>query len=328
MRYPNDPRQNFSRSSRGQGLIEYCITGSLIALVCVAGMMILGGNFQQHLVALKTDMTGSAKNAQLVSTQTQATQAAQQGAVNAANQQASQGTIPTYTPPPPPVAPAPTVPEPVTGTTPPPSTTPPATGTAAPPPGTIAKPAANQDQMCTADGWCVNVPDKSVTDAAMTAGTLGTQMTHMIADVFTQIAQQLQATPGADPSLITMITNLANKGHTLADMQDAIEEPKGTFQQILNSKDNMAPTLDSFNSQYSQLQTYLANHPTALPKEMQAVIGFEANQIDALVSSYSFTMPDSQHVEWSWRRSRELTTQSANTICTNGGNTSTCLKST
>lgn len=204
----------------------------------------------------------------------------------------------------------------------------------------IPPPQAGQNQFCTASGWCVNVPDTSNVNLAGTTGSLGGELSQQMADVIAQIALQLQQDPNTDPTLLNLVTQLANQGHTIGDEElrlannCPVNSYCGSYEYIGVVSQNTQPIQDAttqFNTLHQQLQDYLATHPNALPPEMQNTINFEAAEIKNISSGFSnqwdpnWNIYDGNIYNFNPPNGGLLTHQDANTICANGGN-GTCYQ--
>lgn len=170
---------------------------------------------------------------------------------------------------------------------------------------------AQQQSVCFKEGVCVTIPVVNTSNTASTAGVLGGQLTHEFASVFEQIALQLSQEPKADNRLVSLITQLANGGHTIADSQQSLLslcQPGAACNSttsVLQTKNapsqkataNQATPVQqylqeignntlSFQDQYTQLQSYLATHPDALSSSLQQLIATEVTQINTIASAY------------------------------------------
>jgi Flp pilus assembly pilin Flp len=189
-----------------------------------------------------------------------------------------------------------------------------------PPPGT------GQEQICFQSGYCANIP--VIDGTTVTTGANGGQMTHQFADVLSQIALQLQADPNADPTLLSLITELANRGHNVG----------GAEQQFFDSCSAScdSPTLSTFSGvlqlsrdrltqQSVALQNYLNDKPDMLPQELQSLIYLQVDQIYQLQTPFLNVAARSQPYDLN-TMPITLTHQSANTICGSGGDTGVCVQ--
>ncbi len=275
------------RIASGQSLTEYCFIGALILVASIGILLALGGNLNGALASLKGDLQSHIN-----------------GAANANG--GGQNQQPTIDPNGP--------------------------GQVIPPPQ------AGQNQFCTASGWCVNVPDTSNVNLAGTTGSLGGEISQQMADVIAQIALQLQQDPNTDPALLNLVTQLANQGHAVgnAEVELATNCPLSTYcgtyvGTYSQNTSFIQDATNTFNTTHQQLQQYLATHPNALPIEMQNTIHFEVSEINSISSGFSnhwderWQIYDGNVYDFNPPNGGQLTHQSANTICSNGGN-GTCYQ--
>lgn len=288
--------------ARGQSVSEYGLAAALIAMLGLAATVSLGDAVSKQFAG----MTSGMKTKPQIAVAVQPTvPAAAQKNPSSSPSSGSQNQAPSSQPAPS-TAPSPAASKP---------------GTTLPPP------TSKQDQLCTSGSWCVNVPDTKTVDAAFTAGALGaSQLSHAMAATFKQIADQLKATPGADSSLVDMITRMSNLGHGIGDMQAGLKSSTSNYNTIVNAQDGMASNMANMKSLQKNLNDYLAKNPGALPPEMKNVINYEVGQIGALVNCFSFSDTGSR-AEWEYNPNRSTVThQSANNICSSGGDSSKCMK--
>jgi hypothetical protein len=193
----------------------------------------------------------------------------------------------------------------------------------------LPPPGPGQQQVCFQSGTCVNIP--VVDSTTLTAGANGGQLTHQFADVLSQIALQLQADPNADPQVSTLVTRIANAGHTMGNTEASFIQSyeccasTNYTSNLSGLSDSIEHTQADFNLNHQLLSDYLSSNPNSLPPELQSMIALEVGQInqlavngflDASVISGALP-PNSQAVT--------LTHQDSNTICNSGGDTSVCV---
>jgi hypothetical protein len=176
----------------------------------------------------------------------------------------------------------------------------------------------SEEALCTGSGLCVNVPVVPPGGQVETAGAIGGELTTQFSNTLEQIAQQLESIDEYDDyaNLTQMITDLANKGHQIADLQgdmtqefqeillqmgaddSAINNFGMEFQGSSNIPDQLADELNPYltainglNGLSSQLdqqlitfQNELQNYPDLVNNnpELFALIDLEVNQIKAI----------------------------------------------
>jgi len=312
--------------TRGVALSEYGIILALILLIGIGALMLLG----KSVSSVFSGMVVGWKPSEVASPNLAAIPAA----VN-------------------PSEPAPANPAgPVTGES--------AGGPVAGPGNVLPRPTAGQQRVCLENGWCANIPvvkEQTLTD---TTGSLGVKLTYQFADVLSQIAEQVAAMPDADPGLVNLITVLANHGHTLGDKEAAVHglcqpgqqcadpaaagNPDSGMQvnddsststnstQVRSALQAIATQAGRFSAANDAVQSYLATHPNAIPPEMQSLLKFEATEILNIGNAYdprelkTALSNGAADVNWNYAYNPQITHQSANTICQNGGNQSKCIQ--
>lgn len=175
-------------------------------------------------------------------------------------------------------------------------------------------------QVCSGS-FCVNLPGVQVAGANGAGGTAA-----KLAGVLQQIAAFLKANPDADPALVSMITNLANLGHTTADGMTKV----GTCQDGTDCGGSLQVGLSElqqgsadFAQQAKAVQAFLAAHPQTLPPEMQQVVNGESNLILSYAAGFNIT-----GTSWTYTNGpvAQATDTSSNNICRNGGAPPACVK--
>ena len=216
-------------------------------------------------------------------------------------------------------------------------------GNVVPPPG------PGEEQACLSGGYCVNIPTiPGGTRLSSTTGALGGQLTHGMANAIRQIGDQLRADPDTDPTLLNLITQLANNGHGIGDSIDNANTwcPPGVncgqlaadgsqVSSILRQNlGNIDHSQSGFQSTHQELQAYLAAHPGALPPAVVGVINAEAGQINTIADAFSQdsitpstcqAAGDTACSQWNVTDTL-LVHQDANTICSSGGGHSQCTR--
>ena len=155
---------------------------------------------------------------------------------------------------------------------------------------------------------------------AATTGAMGSDNTTANADYLRAIAQQLQE-QGEDPALVGMITDLANKSHALASVQNGAE---GMCYNAVNCTGELGKVSGAFNTVMAQWENVQGALNSASP-ELANVIAGQVNQMSATNNQYAsegnvLTMMYSAQPVGS-----TTTTANANTICASGG--SNCTQS-
>jgi Flp pilus assembly pilin Flp len=286
----------------GQSLSEYGLVLSLVAVVCIGGLTLFGGQVTNVLANLGASVAPHPVKAPDIEIAQVPASASPVSAVPAS------------------VAPVSSVPVTAVTRTPPPK---------------------GMDQVCFQSGSCLNVPIvPAKTSITNVSASNGIKLTGQFADTLMQIANQLAADPNADPTLRDMITKLANNGHSIADNEGSMINACPPGSECINniSAFNSAHMAtysagNTFNSQYTAVMDYLQTNPSALPPEMQNMVTLESQQIQNIASAYiaaptkqsSDVAGSAPSANWSVKDT-QLTEQSANTICNNGGETTQCVR--
>lgn len=171
------------------------------------------------------------------------------------------------------------------------------------------------------DNWCVNAPGLTGTTVA-TAGGNGSQiqLTNSAASIYSQIAKILEE-QGADASTITLLTNMANQGHSLGENQ-AIFTGDSDFSSMQSSMSDFQSGLGKFQQMNQQLLSVLPK----LPPDTRGILQDASNVIIGIGNSYDLTV-ESNNVNWHFTSSNiSLTHANSNKICANGGDTSACMQ--
>jgi hypothetical protein len=192
------------------------------------------------------------------------------------------------------------------------------------------------ETVCMASNWCVNSP-LALTGSApdpQTAGANGVQMVNQYSDVLTQLAQIAAENPQIPSALALQITALADSGHSVANAE---LEAAHTWwindtitQEVTDSANTAYSRIDDFTAQQNALLSALNKNPTALPPEVMQLINEASTFIQQ--QGNSFMSLDADQRDAIWRAVDASTTavddvhQNANTICTNGGDTTQCVQ--
>ena len=179
-------------------------------------------------------------------------------------------------------------------------------------------------QVC-GSSWCISAPGLTGT-TVQTSGGNGNQMvdlTNSASNVFAQIAAIL-AQEGGDPSLITLLTNMANQGHDMANAQNGLWVGEADYAGMAADINGMRSGVTNFNNMAAQLKASLS----LLPADTQGILLDATNVIIALGSSYTFSgTGNGDEVGWGWSSANiQMLHSNSNTICTNGGDTAVCVQ--
>jgi Flp pilus assembly pilin Flp len=189
---------------------------------------------------------------------------------------------------------------------------------------TSALASSGSDQICSAS-WCISAPGLTGT-TVQTAGGNGSQMvnlTNSAANIFAQMAVIL-AQEGADPSLITLLTNMANQGHDMANAQNGLWVGESDYAGMAADINSMRSGVTNFNNMAAQLNASLS----LLPADTRGILLDATNVIIALGDSYNFSgTGNGDEVSWGWSSANiQMLHSNSNTICTNGGDTAVCVQ--
>lgn len=185
---------------------------------------------------------------------------------------------------------------------------------------TLPKGAPGTEPACF-DSFCVNLPVIDVANEQVdTAGGNGVEKIHQFADVLTTMAQQVAAKEGPDSPLAKLISQLANDGHSIGNNQLAIVKNGGFIQANQNSLiGNYKRSQSTFQNSFETLNAYLSQHSDALSPTSKAVVNTQASQIKSLAEAVSLPVQGGNYYSKPIYGKAKLTHQSANTICSEGG---------
>ncbi len=299
--------------SRGATITEYAFIGILIMAVCVTAVMTMGGNLNQTLASLKGDLKSHSDAAvQVIGTMED-------------NQKPNINNPPEQGP---------------------------------------VLPTGTLQNVCFQSGYCVDIP--YVGGNTATTGTMGGELTESFANVLSQIAQQMAekgADPSlvADTTQLAQYGHWLGDDHTSIDGFFSKYPPgaDGVYppylvdyikKQYADHNTNVDAIADAFNNELASINQYVQQNPGALPPEMLNVVNSQAAQIQSLqtmytdrynihtqaqqyiqggmseAEAYSKAFANYQQKVESLNNGGALTHQSANTICSNGGNTGVCIQ--
>lgn len=175
-------------------------------------------------------------------------------------------------------------------------------------------------------GMCVNMPDvDNTSDAVDVAGGNAVQRIMAFSDVLSQMAQQLQQDPNSDKSVTRLISDLADKGHSVGNAQNMIKSfctPTLSnsftcpFRANTGVPDAVSTSSTNFKQAQDALNSYLRYYPNSLGDTPKAVI--QSNSTNIQKYANSLTTSDGS----SFMKNPNpgtLVHQSANNICAQGG---------
>ncbi len=162
-------------------------------------------------------------------------------------------------------------------------------------------------QVCYGSGTCVNMPIIS-DNWSETSGAMGSDLTHALADVFTQVANTMEASGAADSAVLNLLHRLANTGHEIGFEQKGLSDAMATHCPTGNCKyDMIAGTGSSahmneimpdqhdasgkpaaimkFEQEFSALKSLMGNNFVNMPPELKNLVIQQANQILTLAGS-------------------------------------------
>jgi len=187
---------------------------------------------------------------------------------------------------------------------------------------TQALSSSGSDSLCSSS-WCISAP--GLTGATVsTAGSNGNQMvqlTESASNVYAQLAKILEA-QGADPGIISLLTNMANQGHAMGNAQSVLLSKSGDYNTMKSNMTTLSGGLNDFKQMNQQLRSLLPQ----LPADTRGILQDASNVIIGVGDSYSLNN-GSGEIGWSYTsKNISLTHSNSNTICQNGGNTSVCVQ--
>ncbi len=181
---------------------------------------------------------------------------------------------------------------------------------------------SGSDSLCSSS-WCISAPGLTGSTVS-TAGSNGNQMvqlTESASNIYAQLAKILEA-QGADPSIINLLTNMANQGHAMGSAQSVLLGKQGDYNSMKTNMTTLSDGLNDFKQMNQQLRSLLPQ----LPADTRGILQDASNVIIGVGDSYSLNN-GSGEIGWSYTsRNISLTHSNSNTICQNGGNTSVCVQ--
>lgn len=184
--------------------------------------------------------------------------------------------------------------------------------------------AAGGGSLC-GDNWCIEAPGLTGTTVS-TAGSNGNQMvqlTNSAAGIYGQLAKILE-TQGADASLVSLLTNLANQGHALGTAQSQFRNG-GSYENMKTGVQNFQSGITNFKHLNQQLISSL----NQLPPDTRGILQDASKVIISIGDSYTLNLGSGSNstVGYQFQSTNiKLTHSNSNTICSNGGDTSQCVK--
>jgi hypothetical protein len=181
--------------------------------------------------------------------------------------------------------------------------------------------------VCTNNKICFSLPD-SVTQSDVTMGANGVKQAGKSADLLDQLAQALKQDPNADPSLVDLITQLANQGHALADAQSDIYCSTPGYCSTSGNRtkgiSNLQSGLSNFKSQLNQIDQKLNTTTAGMNSTLLNVIAQESGTIIGISNNFKISGSS-----WSYSAAGfgiAQTDVSSNHICGSGGDTGSCVQ--
>lgn len=184
-------------------------------------------------------------------------------------------------------------------------------------------------KSCFSNGWCVDLSNASKDYHVEATGVNGSQEVILAqTDVLSQIAKLAADDPSTDPMLRTLLTKLANSGHTISDNLTTSIQTYG--------KNSFATAYDSFwraqipfDALRDQTFNYLATHPSSLPAGVETILQGATSsintQLDSLISSTGPKASWDVLLNPAAQVASGVKTES-NTICSTGGDQSLCVR--
>ncbi len=199
---------------------------------------------------------------------------------------------------------------------------------------------ASTQRACFGSGLCLDIPEVSGSPLDTTGG-LGDGLTHQLADVLDQMAEQMER-DGADSGMIDLVSRLANQGHTMGDHEKAMsdlmhscfggggllcENNPDVYRRTANMEKELRDKDAVLLEIHRQLHDYLAVNPNALEAypEARQIIDLETQLISQIANNLHGaishrTQEEAGHTfAVNTDKLAEVTHQSADSICTQGG---------
>jgi len=274
---------------RGQGLVEYGLILSVIAVSTIAALVLLGNNSAAMLGTIRNLISGNQSSNLL----------AQAGPSSGTKQTSS-------------------APLPATGTPSPPSETPsPTSGT---PP---------QTTCFSGSSWCIDMSGGQNAAVNVAGANGMTQHVYAMTNILEQISAQAAQDPSVDPSLAQLITDLANKAHAVGDYDAqlfALSQNSGVAYFQASSFMKAKQTVESYLSAHPEalipgIQQALNYATGEVTNHMAALIGTEPSATDDNANLVMQGKVQTAINEYT----ASQTHASANQICENGGQPPACI---
>lgn len=200
-----------------------------------------------------------------------------------------------------------------------------------------APPAPGEEQVCFAEGFCLNMVVAKEGALPDISGSNGTELTRKFANTLLQLAERLKETGTADANLITRITTLANEGHNVANNQLRLEKvcPNTRLNAVCQvgeyTRNDLSFARNHLEDAFREVTEYLDSNPSSLRPELEQIIENEFRSIQSLATGY--LKNNNQHklngedvIQVTFGKV-DLARKSANTICETGGDVNSCLVS-
>lgn len=180
-------------------------------------------------------------------------------------------------------------------------------------------------KACSGTNVCMSLPPV-VSKAAVTTGANGTSVTADAAKGISKLLQILKSDPNADPSLVALITKLANQGHALAQAQRDIYYSGRNVSRMKSGMSNLQNGLKNFDSLLTQINNQLKKNSSGMTPSMLTVLDRESGTIIGVSENFKLDMPG---LSWQYQGSAfnpNKTNLSSNKVCNNGGKPPECIR--
>jgi hypothetical protein len=185
---------------------------------------------------------------------------------------------------------------------------------------------SNPNALCSST-WCIEAPGLTG-NYVYTAGSNGNQANspaNVAANIFSQMAKIMEEQGNADPGTIAFLTDMANRGHGLANsayMMTSSDDYRG----MKAGADGIAQNLNEFR----QMSQQLSGMMTQFPPDVRAILNDASRVVIAVGESYDLDYTPrngNAHIGYVHHiRKISLTHSKSNTICGSGGNQAQCIQ--
>jgi Flp pilus assembly pilin Flp len=178
--------------------------------------------------------------------------------------------------------------------------------------------------------WVLGASNASGTNVTSADGTK--EIVDNNVQALGQLVNTMAADPNSDPTVMDLLTKLANSGHSTADkLSTAAVDYQNQDQAYFSSYKDFYMQEADFATQYTALNNYLADNADALSPEQKSTVTAAAaaieKQMRRLIGANSANTAN-------WSAMLPLTVQSttssvhtnSNTVCRNGGRVSSCVQ--